>query len=164
MGRERTWRTELANLARLLIFFTGALMLFGLVYTLVTLSFLRAEGVYPSAEDGMLATIERNYIQPDRIEIIYDGPNSFEGSPNVKYVIACVWGGTRADGFPVGSERHIYDQPGHFFLAARDGWFMVPEGFFPQMLGFWMRVYGLAGSGMSTPSRDWGAEPQHCEV
>ncbi len=131
-------------------------------YTVGALRLVRAQGVYQSAEDGMQALIARGYVHPDRVQVIYAGTNSFDGSnPHVWYVIACVWGGTRLDGSPVGSKRHIYDQPGTFFLATRDGWVHVPEGLFPEVLGFWMKFYGLAGPGSATPSHDWGSTPTH---
>ena len=108
----------------------------------------------------MNALIAKAYIHPRDSQIIYAGTNSFDGSePQVWYVIACVWGGTRSDGSPVGSARHDYDQPGVFFVAARDGWVRVGEEYFPEVLGFWMRFYGLAGPGSSTPSHDWGSNP-----
>lgn len=99
------------------IFCVGMTCLFGLVYTTRQLRLASARGVYPSAEAGMHALIERSYRQPDKVQIIYAGTNSFDGSsPHVWYVLACVWGGTRADGSPVGTERHVYDQPGVYFL------------------------------------------------
>lgn len=139
-------------------------MLCSLVYTIGVLTNAQSKGVYPSAEAGMLTRIDQWYRQPELVEIIYAGTNSFDGSdPHVWYVLACIWGGSRSDGSPVGSERHVYDQPGSFFLATRDGWIHVSEGAFPELLGFWMKVYGLAGPGSSTPSHDWGSAPQHCE-
>jgi hypothetical protein len=164
MDRNRTLFSKLAKIVLILLGLGGLVMLFGFGYANLTLDYLRSKGVYPSAEEGMWALIEHSYTQPDQVEIIYAGTNSFDSSdPHVWYVIACIWGGTRANGDPVGSERHVYDQPGTFFLAARDGWAWAPEGFFPTFLGFWMRVYGLAGPGSATPSHDWGSAPQHCE-
>ncbi len=164
MDRERTFVGQLGTIAAILLAVAVQVILWSLIYTLVTVGYLRSKGVYPSAEAGMLASIERYYTNPEQVEIIYAGTNSFDGSdPNVWYVLACIWGGTRADGQPVGSERHAYDQPGTFYLATRDGWIQAPESFFPTLLGFWMRVYGLAGPGSSTPSHDWGSGPQHCE-
>ncbi len=134
-------------------------------YTTGVLSLARSEGTYASAEDAMNALLARSYIHPRDTQIIYAGTNSFDGSqPQVWYVIACVWGGTRADGSPVGSWRHTYDQPGTFFVDTRDGWVHVGEGYFPEMLGFWMEFYGLAGPGSSTPSHNWGSTPtKGCE-
>jgi len=138
--------------------------LFGLVYTTSQLRMASARGVYPSAEAGMRALIDRSFREPDKVQIIYAGTNSFDGSsPHVWYVLACVWGGTRADGSPVGTERHVYDQPGVYFLDTRQGWIFVPEGSFPEIMGFWMRVYDLAGPGSSIPSHAWGSGPQDCE-
>jgi hypothetical protein len=108
----------------------------------------------------MRTLIARSYVAPGTIEIAYAGTNSFDGSePHVWYVIACIWGGTRADGSPVGSARHAYDQPGSYFLAAKDGWVHVPEGALPEFIGYWMKVFALAGAGSSQPSHDWGASP-----
>jgi hypothetical protein len=129
-------------------------------WTVIQLNSARAVGVYPSAEDAMLALIDRSYRQPDDIQIIYAGTNSFDGSnPHVWYAIACVWGGTRRDGSPVGSTRHEYDQPGTYFLATPDGWVWMPEDALPEFVGYWMQVFGLAGAGSSQPSHDWGDNP-----
>lgn len=164
MDRDRSLFAQLVQIAKLLALAAIVVVILGLIYTALTLVLVRAKGVYPSAEAGMQALIERGYANPEQVEIIYAGTNSFDGSaPNVWYVLACVWGGSRANGDPVGSERHVYDQPGVFFLATRDGWVFVPEGYFPTLLGFWMRVFHLAGPGSATPSHDWGSGPQHCE-
>ena len=123
------------------------------MYTIAALGLASRDGVYPSAEEGMLARIERNYAPPYEAELVYAGTNSFDGSnPHVQYVIACVWGDQRMDGSPVGSVRHAYDQPGSFFLNTKDGWVWMPEGAFPTFIGFWMKVYGLAGPSSSQPS------------
>ncbi len=134
-------------------------------YTTSVLRLARTEGTFATAEEGMNALIAKGYVHPSDTQIIYAGTNSFDGSqPHVWYVIACVWGGTRADGSPVGSARHPYDQPGTFFLDTRDGWVHVGEGYFPEVLGFWMKFYGLAGPGSSLPSHNWRSAPtKGCE-
>jgi hypothetical protein len=139
----------------------GALLALPWVYTTSALRIAQAGGVHASAEEGMLARIARNYVEPEKVQVIYAGTNSFDGSsPHVWYVIACVWGGHRADGSLPGSTRHTYDQPGSFFLDTKEGWVFMPEGAFPGFIGFWMKVYGLAGPGASRPSHDWGDAPQ----
>jgi hypothetical protein len=131
------------------------------LYTTTALHAARAEGLYASAEEGMRSRIARYYTGFDRYQIIYAGTNSFDGSiPHVWYVIACVWGGRRVDGSPTGSDRHVYDQLGSFFLDTRNGWVFIPEGAFPGFLGFWMKVFGQAGPGASHPSHDWDDAPQ----
>ncbi len=129
-------------------------------YTTTQLRTGRAE-VYPSAEEGMRTIIARSYVQPDEVEIVYAGTNSFDGSdPHVWYVIACVWGGRRADGSPVGSSRHPYDQPGTFFLDTKQGWVQVPESVFPGRVGRWLKVYDLAGPGSAQPSHKFRDPPR----
>ena len=165
MEATRTLWTEIANIAKLVLACTIVICLCSLIYTTSMLLIARADGVYPSAEDGMLALIQKNYINPEQVEVIYGGPSAYENSkPQVRYVIACIWGGTRKDGKPVGSEVNVYDQPGHFFLDTRAGWVFVPEGFMPDLLGFWMKVYGLAGPGISIPTYDWQSSPRDCVV
>jgi hypothetical protein len=165
MEENRTLLTELANIARLMLACIILIFLCSLIYTTSTLLIARADGVYPSAEDGMLAMIQQNYINPEQVEVIYGGPSAYEfGRPHVRYVIACIWGGTHKDGTPVGSEVNVYDQPGNFFLDTRAGWVFVPEGFMPGLLGFWMKVYGLAGPGISIPTYDWQSSPGQCFV
>jgi hypothetical protein len=154
-----------AFLPGIAVFCIAVVVLLPWLYTVTALGIARHQGLYASAEAGMLNHIKKGYIQPDRYQIIYAGTNSFDGSnPHVWYVIACVWGGTRSDGSPVGSQRHVYDQPGNFFLNTRDGWVFMSEGAFPGLLGFFMKVYGLAGPGSAVPSHDWGSTPTHgCE-
>jgi hypothetical protein len=163
-GRWRAQQHRLRTAVLVGIWGIFACVLLAAAYTGGTLAYLRSRGVYPSAEAGMWALIERGYRNPELVEIIYAGTNSFDGSdPNVWYVIACVWGGERADGAPVGNQQHSYDQPGSFFLATPDGWVHAPEGVFPQLLGIMMRITDLAGAGDATPTHDWGSGPQHCE-
>jgi hypothetical protein len=139
----------------------AALVALSWLYTFTTLRIARSQGLYASPEEGMLDRIARNYIQPEKVQMVYAGTNSFDGStPHVHYAIACIWGGTRLDGAPVGSARHDYDQPGHFFLDTRQGWVFVPEGAFPGLLGFFMKVYGMAGPGSSQPSHAWEDLPK----
>lgn len=43
---------------------------------------------------------------------------------------------------------------------TKEGWVHMPEGAFPELIGFWMEVFGLAGPGSSQPTHDWGSSPQ----
>ncbi|OGO38173.1 MAG: hypothetical protein A2W35_08615 [Chloroflexi bacterium RBG_16_57_11] len=151
-------KTKLAFTLAAPLLCVGCVLLFSWVYTTVMLGVARADGVYASAEEGMLALIEEVYAQPYEAEIAYAGTNSDDGSDtHIRYVIACVWGDKRKDGSPVGSVRHAYDQPGSFFLHTKDGWVFMPEGAFPNFIGFWMKVYGLAGPGSSRPTQPMGS-------
>jgi hypothetical protein len=160
MRQARILLLRLALFAGIPLTCLGIILASSWVYTTSQLRAARPAGVYSSAEDGMRAIVARGYVQPDEVEIVYAGTNSFDGSsPHVWYVIACVWGGRRADGSPVGTEKHVYDQPGLFFLNTKEGWVFMPEGAFPGLVGFWMKVFGLAGPGSTQPTHDWGSSP-----
>jgi hypothetical protein len=160
MRQSRHLLLRLALLAGIPLTCLGITLASSWVYTTGQLRAARAAGVFSSAEDGMRAMVAQGYVQPDETEIVYAGTNSFDGSnPHVWYVIACVWGGRRADGWPVGTEKHDYDQPGLFFLNTKEGWVWMPEGAFPGLVGFWMKLYGLAGPGSIQPTHDWGSSP-----
>lgn len=118
------------------------------------LAMARSRGVYPSAEQAMLALVDQGYVAIARVDILYAGPNSFDGSqPHIWYVIVEVRADRRADGSAMG--RNGCDAPGSYFLHTRDGWIHVPEGAFPEVIGFLMGVFGQAGPGQPQPSTDW---------
>jgi hypothetical protein len=129
---------------------------FSWVYTTSQLRAAAAKGVFPSAEQGMISLINQGYVPPVDAKIVYAGTNSFTGSsPHVWYVIACVRASQRSDGSTVGNGERDYDQPGSYFLQTRDGWVHMPEEAFPDFIGFWMKVYGLAGEGSTQPTHEW---------
>jgi hypothetical protein len=165
MMRSRSFLLWLALAVGIPLTCVGIVLLVSLsswVYTTSHLRAARAAGVFASAEDGMLALIAKGYvIQPDEIQIVQAGTNSFDGSsPHVWYVTACVWGGERADRFAVGNGAHDYDQPGSYFLNTKEGWVHVSEGAFPELVGFWMKAFGMAGPGSAQATHEWGSSPR----
>ncbi len=113
-------------------------------YTLYQLGLGRQEGVYPSPEEGMRLRLEDSYIGIQRIEIDHAGPNAFDGSnPHIWFVTARVWADQRADGHAL--HPNGYDYPGSFFLKVHDGWIHRPEGSFPGLIGYFMKVFHLEG-------------------
>ena len=129
------------------IFLLAALTIFSAwSYTATRLELAKKEGVYDSVEEGMLSRIERRYNDIERIQLEHAGSNSFDGTnPHVGFAVAKVWAGSRRDGSPVGNQRHNYDFPGSYFLHTKQGWVHMPEGAFPEFIGFWMKVFDLAG-------------------
>lgn len=128
------------------------------LYTTVQLANARSKGEYASAEEGMLALMNKYYPPGYEAKIYYAGPNSHNGNkPHVWYVIAEVHASARADGSEMGING--CDAPGSFFLQTKAGkWVHVPEGAFPASMGFWMEVFDLAGEGRSTPSTSWASD------
>lgn len=134
------------------------------VYTTLQLARFSSDGVFPTPEEGMLALIDRYYPPERTVEVVYAGPNAPDGrKPHVWYVIAEVYASVRADGSTIGENG--CDAPGSYFLQTKDGWVHVPEQAFPELIGFWMDVFDLAGAGQSTPTMDWapGHEGRFCQ-
>jgi hypothetical protein len=145
----------------LILFGIGFLCTWG--YTSLVIANASRDGIYTSAEQGMIDRLDRSYSPDRKIKIIQAGPNSFDGSnPFIWYVIAEVRASSRADGGALG--RNGCDAPGSFFLQTRQGWVHVGEGAFPEYVGMWMKVFGMAGEGQSTPSTEWapGQSSQFC--
>jgi hypothetical protein len=124
------------------------------IYTTRQLAIASSRGVYPSAEEGMRSIINKNYEGISRFQILGAGPNdgSAKDKSHIWYVVAVVHATSYADGSGVGHKG--CDAPGLFFLQTKTGWVQVSEGAFPGMIGYWMKVFGLAGSGQSEPSTD----------
>ncbi len=133
-------------------------------YTALVIANASMKGVYPTAEKAMIALLEQAYSPDRQIKILYAGTNSFDGSePHVWYVIAEVRASARADGSSL--NQNGCDAPGTFFLQTKDGWVHVGEGYFPTYVGVWMKVFGMAGKGQSTPSTNWASDqsPRFCQ-
>jgi hypothetical protein len=102
----------------------------------------------------MRALVYENYTGISRFQILGAGPNdSFdENKSHIWYVVAVIHAASRADGSALG--HNGCDAPGTFFLQTKEGWVQVGEGAFPEIIGIWMKMYGMAGEGQSTPSTD----------
>jgi hypothetical protein len=110
-------------------------------HTALNLEVAKQKGIYVSPEEGMRTLVSRSWIDVERVEITYAGPNSFDGShPHVWFVVARVWAARRADGKPVAQRG--YDSAGSFFLRVQEGWVHVPEGRFPELIGLGIRLFG----------------------
>lgn len=133
-------------------------------YTSIQLAVARSKGVFDTPEQGMVATIDKAYAPDRTVKFLYAGTNSMDGSqPHVWYVIAEVRASARADGSEL--QKNGCDAPGSFFLQTKQGWVTVPEEALPGFMGFWMKVFGMAGDGQATPSTNWtsGQEPDFCQ-
>lgn len=132
---------NIAILSLLVIQFVLILAVTFWIHTAVQLKIARIEGVYPTPEDGMHMRVTESWVDIEKVEIVYAGTNSFDGSsPHVWYVIADVRAASRGDGKPVHPRR--YDSAGSFFLRVQDGWVHVPEGRFPELVGLGMQLFG----------------------
>ena len=148
------------KLVRRSLIAVGSLILFVVLswaYTNIQLNIARGKGIYNSPEQGMRMILSKYYSTDQEVKILYAGPNSRNGgSPQVWYVIAEVRATARADGTALGANG--CEAPGSFFLQTKEGWVQVSEGALPGFVNFWMKVFGKAGEGQSTPSTDLGAD------
>ena len=128
----------------------AGVILLSRAYTIMILSQGSRLGAFPTAEEGMRALAAKTFPEEEDIQILYAGPNARDGSfPFIWYVIAEV----RTPLTP--GERVHCQAPGSFFLQTRQGWVHVSEGAFPEIVGFWMRIFGLAGPGQREPAVNW---------
>jgi len=141
-------------LRRLAIILLGGLLLIPLffagtwVYASGQLTLAKGKGIYATAEEGMRSKLLQQAwdLEPEpQVEIVHAGPNKHDGSqPHVWFVGAQV----RADHRPSGKSTapRGYYSGGSFFLRVQEGWVHVPEGAFPQFIGWAMTLYGLEGA------------------
>lgn len=103
-------------------------------------------GVFSSPEEGMLTLVHSGWSGIQEARIVHAVPETaLGGGPHVWYVIACVWAKSRADGSSVGSPTHDFDAPGNYFVDTHEGWVLIRGDFSPLIVGFWMKIFGLAG-------------------
>jgi len=150
-GNRRVWP--------ILAFILGAVLLCAagqVLYTINTLTWARGEGVYDTPQQGVIARANLWYCGVEKVEIEQAATNSFDGSnPHVWYVIWKVYAKNRAPcspdnpGAPLAHGKNS-EGGGNYYLNMREGWVYMPEGRFPELIGFWMKVLGQAGPGDST--------------
>ena len=104
------------------------------------LTILHSKVAYPTPEEGMLSLVHNNYNHIQKVEIVHSDRELFD---NLYFVEAHVWAYSRSDG--KGFRSRDYDNPGSFFLRMQDGWVFVPEGKFPEVIAFGMRLFNLSG-------------------
>jgi hypothetical protein len=113
------------------------------VYAVSELALAKNNGIYHTVEEAVIAKNSQGWggAKVVKIENIHAGPNSRDGSqPEVWFGRATV----TLDQVPQGWNRTQYSS-GSFYLHVREGWVHVPEGAFPEFIGWVMELYGLEG-------------------
>lgn len=127
-----------------------------LLYPLAALNAASRGGVYARPEDHITAIAGREYCDAAQVVIEHAGPEAGDGSnPHVWFVQWKIYARSHA---PCGSGRPMvyqtYDQGGYFYLNTRAGWVWMSEGSFPTYIGWWMKVFNLAGPGLPAAERE----------
>ncbi len=139
----------------------GALILivvcvaFPAIYTVVMVNLLSRDGVYATPQQGVIERANRFYCDVQKVDIEQAGTNSFDGSsPHVWYVMYTIYASHHTPCDPAHPGQPMYhgdyERGGNFYLNTRSGWIFVSEGYFPEIMGYWMKVLGLAGPGDPT--------------
>jgi hypothetical protein len=113
------------------------------VYAASQLALAKNEGIYASPEEAILARNSQGWggASVVKIEDVQASPNNHDGAlPHVWFGGATVY----LDRVPEGWNRSEYSA-GSFYLHVRDGWVHLPEGAFPEFVGWVMELYNLEG-------------------
>jgi hypothetical protein len=113
------------------------------VYAASQLALAKNGGIYPSAEEAVIGNNSQGWggAKVISIENVRAGPNRFDGTqPHVWFGGAKVY----LDRVPEGGNRDWY-LAGSYYIHVRDGWVLVPEGAFPEFIGWVMELYHMEG-------------------
>lgn len=144
----REKRRKLPRFAWISLGLAAAVPLFFLfiyVYAVSQLALAKNNGVYPTIEDAIVAMNSRGWgdAKVVKIENVHAGPNRSNGSqPYLWFGGATVY----LDRVPQGGNRTQYSS-GSYYMHVREGWFLLPEGAFPEFIAWVMELYGLEGVG-----------------
>jgi hypothetical protein len=115
------------------------------VYATSQLALAKSNGIYPTVKDAVINVNSKGWggAHVTSIDSIQTSTNSFDGlHPHVWFGSAIV----HYDRIPQGGRRD-WDMPGSFYIHVREGWVLVPEGAFPELIGWVMELYHLEGVG-----------------
>jgi hypothetical protein len=142
------------SFAVLVLVATFAIVLGSWSFTINHLNAARSIGIFPSPADGMWTLIQSGWTGIQDVRIFDVQETFIGGGSHIWFVSACVWAESRVDGSAVGSPTHDFDYPGSYFVNTHEGWVLIPETSSPLFVGFWMKIFGLAGNDIVEPFHD----------
>jgi hypothetical protein len=113
------------------------------VYAASQLVLAKNEGIYASPEEAIIARNSQGWggASVVKLEDIWANPNNHDGAlPHVWFGGATVY----LDRIPEGGNLSQYNS-GSFYLHVRNGWVHLPEGAFPEFVGWVMELYDMEG-------------------
>jgi hypothetical protein len=137
-GGPEKRRIAWVGLAALVPLFFGCIW----AYAASQLVLAKNEGVYATPEEAVIKRNSQGWggARVVRIENVWAEPNSRNAQPHVWFGGANVY----LDRIPQGGNRDHYSS-GSFYLRVREGWVHVPEGAFPEFVGWVMSLYNMEG-------------------
>ena len=116
-------------------------------YARSQLALAKAGGIYATPEEAIIANNSQGWggASVVKLENVRAEPNNPNGKqPHIWFGHAEVY----LDRVPEGFNRSQYSS-GTFYVHVQDGWVYMPEGAFPEFVGWAMNVFNLEGT------RDW---------
>lgn len=137
--RSIKWPWIMAGLVSLIPLF----FVYSWIYATSQIELAKNEGIYATAEEAVIARNSQGWGGAEVVKVVgvHAGPNRGNGSqPHVWFGGGTVY----LDRVPQGWDRAHY-LAGSFYIHVREGWVHVPEGAFPEFIGWVMELYNLEG-------------------
>jgi hypothetical protein len=133
---KRIW--VLAGLASLIPLFFA----FGWFHATSQIELAKSRGIYATVEEAVIAINSQGWggAQVVKIEDVHIAQNWDGGQPHVWFGSCWVY----LDRVPKGWDRTQYSS-GSYYIHVKEGWVLVPEGAFPEFIGWVMELYDLEG-------------------
>jgi hypothetical protein len=113
------------------------------IFAASQLAMAKSEGIYPTVEEAVIGRNSGGWggARVVSIENVRASPNRGDGGqPHVWFGYATI----QLDRVPTGYDKTVYSS-GSFYLRVREGWVHVPEGAFPEFIGWVMELYNMEG-------------------
>jgi hypothetical protein len=113
------------------------------IYAASQLALAKNRGIYSTVEEAVILKNSQGWggAEVIKVEDVRASVNQHDGSqPHVWF------GGARVylDRVPQGWDRTSYSS-GSYYLHVKEGWVLVPEGAFPEFIGWVMELYNMEG-------------------
>lgn len=138
----RETRVSLPRMARVGIAAAALVLMFfacSWIYAASQLALAKQRGIYPTPQEAVIGNSQGwGGAEVVRIEDVWAEPNRQDAQAHVWFGGATVY----LDRVPQGYDKTSYSS-GSYYLRVREGWVHVPEGAFPDFIGWVMELYNL---------------------
>lgn len=130
-------RIAIGTAALVILFFAGSW-----AYATSQLALAKQAGIYATPNEAVIAKSSQGWggASMVRLEDVWAEPNRRDAQSHVWFGGATVY----LDRVPQGYHK-LQFSTGSYYLHVREGWVHVPEGAFPEFIGWVMELYNLEG-------------------
>lgn len=135
----RLFRNAIGAVVLAILFIAGSW-----VYATSQLALAKQQGIYPTPQEAVVARSSQGWggASVVRLEDVWAEPSRREAQSHVWFGGATVF----LDQIPQGYHK-LQFSTGSYYLQVREGWVHVPEGAFPEFIGWVMELFNLEGVG-----------------